>query len=609
MPKVWSLNTTVRNPERIKDFLKVLSEFEGQIFDNRTQALFQKALVRHKLYRPNNIPEDLKMEYDNVGDFNEEDTNIIFSFIKDPSLRGRTSASKCTQMGLAIAKKSEGPVIITSLGKELLNDQLAMEEEFFFNYFIKWQLPNPIDTGYTDFDINPFLATLYIINKVNDLEEQRHNKRKGISKKEFALFIIPLKDYREIDNTIEAILNFRDLIKQGNDEFELYTQMLNDKVVEIFDVIGRKDIIKKSNNLVDYADSAIRWFRNTQYLMYRGNKHYVDIAETRLEQAIELVKNLSLSSNHYDTVTEYRDYLVNRSLPKLPWDVNIETTEKIIIDICNLIEETQNKIDQDFPNQRNHNFETNPQFSPSISISELRTLEKEYRKNFEIINNEYRTHKESDLKNLNKYIKELKELGNLSRNNKKNNAPLCLEWYTSLSLMALDDSLEIKPNIIKADDGLPLFTAGGGVPDIECYYKSFNLIVEVTLIRSKNQVTSEVLPVSRHFVDSKKKSGNKTCYCLFLAPSIHRDALNQFYYFINNSVEGYDLNLIPLTIEQYTNLLEIILENSDKGKNVNQKKLEEFFNYSLKKLKEENDSTKWYDTLNSYIQDWGKSFS
>ena len=140
--------------------------------------------------------------------------------------------------------------------------------------------------------------------------------------------------------------------------------------------------------------------------------------------------------------------------------------------------------------------------------------------------------------------------------------------------MALDASLEIKPNILKADDGLPLFTAGGGVSDIECFYESFNLIVEVTLIKSRAQVQNEVLPISRHFSDLKDKNLDKECYCLFLAPLIHRDSLNQFYFFINNGFEGYDLNLIPLTIEQYTRLLTYVLENYQNGKLINHTKLE-----------------------------------
>lgn len=610
MPEVWSINTTVRNPERLQDFLRVLSEFEGQVFDNDAQAAYQKALVKNKLYKPNGTPEHLKLEYENEGEpFNDQDTEEIFSTIKDPDLRGRTSVSRCNQMGLAIALKSEGPVVITDLGRDFLENDFSKDENFFFNYFVKWQLPNPLEDGYNNFDINPFLATLYIINKVNDLEEQRGNKRKGISKNEFALFIITLRDYRRIDDVCESIIQFRDDSKRAPDQNEFFKEKLNEKAIKVFDVHIQKDIIKKANNLQDYADSAIRWFRKTQYIMYRGAKRYVDISPSRLEQAKQLVSNLPLSSNHYRDKESYRQYLVNKDLPLLPWEGDLETKKRIIINIGNLIDETQKDIDSKFPGKRIHDFPTSPTFAPGIRLDDLRQMEVEYRQHYDIINNELRTLKESDLKNLNKYIKELNTLGNLTKNSNRQNAPLCLEWYTSLSLMALDDSIEIKPNIVKADDGLPLFTAGGGLADIECYYESFNLIVEVTLIKSRAQVQNEVLPVSRHYSDMVEKHNDKPCYCLFLAPLIHRDAMNQFYFFINRGFEGKELKLIPLTINQYVNLLNIVLENSANGKLINHNLIEKFLKETVDNLKEENNSREWSNIIDKSIEEWGQSFA
>ena len=609
MPEVWSINTTVRNPERLQDFLRVLSEFEGRIFDRETQAAYQKALVKNKLYKPVETPEHLKMEYENPEPFNDQDTAEIFSLISSPDLRGRTSVSRCNQMGLAIALQSQGPVVITDLGRDFLENDFSKDENFFFNYFVKWQLPNPLEKGYNNFDINPFLATLYIINKVNDLEEQRGNKRKGISKNEFALFVITLRNYRKIDDVCEKIIKFRDDSKKSPDQNEFFKEELYAKAAVVFDVHTQREIEKKSNNLQDYADSVIRWFRKTQYIMYRGAKRYVDISPSRLEQAKQLVNNLPLSSNHYSDKESYRQYLVNKDLPLLPWEGDLETKKRIITNLGILIDEKQQEIDIKFPGRRIHNFETTPIFSPSLRLDDLRQMEVEYRQHYEVINNELRTLKESDLKNLSKYVDELHTLGNLTKNSNRHNAPLCLEWYTSLSLMALDDSLEIKPNIVKADDGLPLFTAGGGLADIECYYESFNLIVEVTLIKNRSQVQNEVLPVSRHYSDMVEKHDDKPCYCLFLAPLIHRDAMNQFYFFINQGFEGKELNLIPLTINQYVDLLNIVLENNANGNIINHNLIEKFLKETVTNLKEENNSKEWSNIIDKSIEEWGQSFA
>ena len=609
MPDVWSINTTIRNPERLQGFLRVLSLLEGEIFDEETQGLYQKELIRHKLFMPNATPEELKMEYENPEPFSDEDAEKIFSLVNDPAMRGRTSASRFNQMGLAIARKKKGPVVITDLGRDFLDDDFSKEHNFLFNYFVKWQLPNPLENGYADFDIKPFLATLYVINKVNDLEGNRKNKRKGISKNEFALFIIPMKKYTEIDDVCEEIIKYRDFVKESSDEeMEIFNEMLRKKAKEVFNVVSENEINKKYNNLRDYADSVIRWFRKTQYIIYRGSKRYVDISPSRLEQAKQLINTLSLSSDHYETEEEYMSYLNNKDLPVLPWETNIEDKKEVIINLGDLIKKRQDDIDSNFPNRRQHDFIWKPTFLPSQGLSDLREMEVEFKQHLDTLTNEFTTLKESDLGNLANYITELNSLANLTSTKKKDKAPLCLEWYTSLSLMALDDSLEIKPNIVKADDGLPLFTAGGGVADIECFYESFNLIVEVTLIKSRAQLQNEVLPISRHFVDMKDKFLDKTCYCLFLAPFVHRDSLNYFYFFINNGFEGHDLNLIPLTIEQFTNLLNYVLINSNNGKLINHKKFEDFFRDTLANLKNENNTRNWQKVIDDSIVEWGESF-
>lgn len=48
------------------------------------------------------------------------------------------------------------------------------------------------------------------------------------------------------------------------------------------------------------------------------------------------------------------------------------------------------------------------------------------------------------------------------------NAPTRLEFLTSISLVQQIEDLDVKPNSVD-DEGLPTFTAGGGIADIECY--------------------------------------------------------------------------------------------------------------------------------------------
>ncbi len=41
MRKPWSISTTVRNPDRLRDFLQVLKKLEGQNFTPENQVKYQ----------------------------------------------------------------------------------------------------------------------------------------------------------------------------------------------------------------------------------------------------------------------------------------------------------------------------------------------------------------------------------------------------------------------------------------------------------------------------------------------------------------------------------------------------------------------------------------
>jgi hypothetical protein len=94
--KTWSISTTVRNPERLRNFLKILKEIEGKEFNEENQILYQILLIQNKEYKPNNIPPKYKSYYDNLElEIPYEIAEDIFNFqnYKDPSQRGRQSAN------------------------------------------------------------------------------------------------------------------------------------------------------------------------------------------------------------------------------------------------------------------------------------------------------------------------------------------------------------------------------------------------------------------------------------------------------------------------------------------------------------------------------------
>ena len=197
MKKIWSISTTLRNPERLRNFLIALKDFDGQIWDKTNQINFQINLIKLRFYGYENsqfessLSEEHKEILSNIShELTFEEARAIFDSknYEDPAMRGRTSFKPLQKMGIVFLKNNR--VFISSLGKYLLSNNYDLGE-LFFKSFLKWQYPNPVDIEFKDknfYNIKPFIAILHLINEVNKLCEKQNLKVKGISKLEFEIF-------------------------------------------------------------------------------------------------------------------------------------------------------------------------------------------------------------------------------------------------------------------------------------------------------------------------------------------------------------------------------------------------------------------------------------
>ena len=613
MPKCWSLSTTVRNPERNIPFLKVLSEFEGLEFNEDVQSRFFKRLIQTKNYQPTGLSDYFKEMYNDSNEFSDQELEEILNSVhyenkslnnnqeKIYALRGRTAVGNLNKMGIAIAKQNT-PIKIFDLGKKMLEDSVDFQN-IMFKYFLKWQLNNPIEDGFSDFDIIPFIATLHVINKVNTICIQNSKKAKGLSRDEFAFFIPTLIDYRNIDNTVNSIIDFRNNTESLSkpDKKNYIDNFAKELVINTFKIDSNQtaDIETWINNLYDYGDSIRRYFRQTGLVYYRGNGYYTDLSPSRLVEIESILEKFDGSSLIFNNADDYIQYLGNIELPALPWE-NIKTLNEIYANLIDQATYLQKNIQDQFPGQALHTYDfISNRFDnyeeASLEISKLRNC-------INILKYDLSILEERNLQNLNTYIEKLEALATRKRDISGQD-PLLLEYFSALSLMALDDAQEIHPNYTLGDDNVPTFTAKRNVPDIECYYETFNMICEVTLQKTTDQWFREGQPVMRHFRDFEDKS-EKENYCLFIAPYIHRDTKNEFWRSVKYEYEGTSQKIIPLSIFQYNNILKIVLDLNNKKYRIKHKDikklLDKFYNYSL----EVSNSNDWISEFDQIILCW-----
>ncbi|NMB96616.1 MAG: AlwI family type II restriction endonuclease, partial [Clostridiaceae bacterium] len=328
---------------------------------------------------------------------------------------------------------------------------------------------------------------------------------------------------------------------------------------------------------------------------------YIDLAPTRIVEIKTLIDTYDGSCLDFADVDSYLDYLADINQPRLPWE-NEKDLKDVYKNLLLRAHELEETIDKQYKGQALHIFE----------LSEKRlTTANEYNKEINLLreviktlNNDLSILQERSLQNVDLYINKLQEL-NKRRRSLSGQDPLKLEWYTTLTLMALDDAIEISPNYSIGDDNIPIFTAPANIPDIECYYNGFNLVCEVTLLKGRDQWYNEGQPVMRHLRDFEERLDSGDNYCLFIAPIIHRDTLNTFWMSIKMGYEGKKQRIIPLTIEQYIRVLEIVLDKYKSEEiRVDRTHLKVLLQSLVNESSKYSDSNDWVNSIDRVINDW-----
>lgn len=533
----WSISTTVRNPYRIVDFLKILSDsLEGVVWDKKSQSLFQLHLIKNRLYGLDsaefrtNIPEDLYRKFSDVDhEISLDDVKLIVAAknYEDFPMRGRTSFAPLKEFGLANVN-SKGQIEITTSGKFVLKD--GPYEEFLLKAFLKWQYSNPTNSSFPqDYQTKPFVSTMHLINQVNCICKQKGMKSKGISKLEFQLFALTLVDYTDIKDTANKLVNFRIELEECN------TQDKKDLLIKETYSNSSAGFKTQMKHLKDYADNAIRWFRCTKFFILRGGDNYIDLEPRK---SYETSKILELYSGNKDDDSTYVKRLQDISSPTLPWETPDQLSlirESVLTDINKL----KNDLKISVPIYETKKLSIKDQISDLRSIrNQIASLE---------IKKRY-----ADKNYVDSLIHSLRNIRELER------PPVALEEIVTIMLRIINDDIAIHTNAPLGDDNRITFSAPGGVPDIECFYETYAAIYEVTLLTSRSQWYNEGQPIMRHLRDFEEKHSKKygDFYCIFISPRLHEDTLNTFWTSNKYEYRGRAQKIIPFNFDQFIKLFE-----------------------------------------------------
>jgi len=590
----WSISTTVRNPERLRDFLRVLKQLEGSDFKSENQIQYQVLLIKERLYRPTKIPSSHRSLID---DFTKEISFDIareifdFQHYEDPPMRGRQSVNPLNKLGFSIAKDTAGAIKITSLGNLFISPESDIRY-IFFKSLLKLQFPNPWSDDFTDkkgFNIRPFIAVLHLINKA-----------KKLSREEFSIFCPTMVHFKDIDKYSKYILKLRSL--------ESKTE--KDKFIKKFlkEFYGTKNLTRiQIDNLFDYGDNAMRYFRLTRY--FRVTKQplgrwIIELEPARMKEIEQLIILYDGSAVKFKSVEEYINYLSDIDKPELPWELDYDKSKDVALSLIDIIKKDFDNLTDDLKAKVADVYELI--VNTDLNTLDLKKIDRFINRLRNLRSEIIEIKRDSALR---KNINKLKSIVLVFKDKKKFRElePVEFEHMISQCLKIINDELEIKPNCILDDEGSPIGFAPGNKADIEGYYESFNSIFEATLDVSRHQVYRESVPVMRHLKDFESVNTGKPAFCIFVAPRVHSDTVNYFWYSVKYGFEGKKQSIVALDLAHFVEILEFFINVIEDKKNFTHRNLKTLFESITSNASSKESSTSWFTDVSQIIKDWQQS--
>jgi len=594
MKSPWSISTTVRNPERLRDFLRILRTLEGENFDNDNQIKYQILLIKERLYRPTKIPLKYK---DLFADLRKEITfeiaREVFEYqnYEDPPIRGRQSVNPLNKLGFSIAREREGQIKITELGNLFLSPDTDIGY-IFFKSLLKLQFPNPWSKDFSEakgFNIRPFIAALHLMKKT-----------RGLSKAEFCFFVPTLISFESVTSYAKHVANYRAI--RSSREKDRYIE----RFIRSFYETDRLTRIQV-NNLLDYGDNAMRYFRLTKY--FRITKRplgdwIIELEPYRMEEIDQLLAMYDGSASRFESINEYLDYLSDISKPELPWELDYNKLKSVAISLTKITEDDFNKIAPALKAELKAEYEA--LIGADLNRMSSREMERLINK---LRSFRLKIIQISTGRRLKRNLNELRNLVSILEDRKKLREiePEEFEYTIFEILKIINDEIDIRPNCIFDDEGTPIGFAPGNKADIEGFYESFNAIYEVTLDVSRNQVYRESMPVMRHLREFENKYHGKASYCVFIAPRIHGDTVNYFWYSVKSGYEGKRQKIVAIDLENFLKVTKIFMAVVENKGEFGHQNIKGLLDNIIQEAGRSNSSISWQESVPSQISGWERS--
>lgn len=434
-------------------------------------------------------------------------------------------------------------VRVTEFGRLIVENKI--NGEYLLKQLLKLQFPNPRTSS---LDNNGFIFPLEIFLEVYSSFDYLYITELA--------FIFGCIDMSKVDEIKSTILDFRTKFEELS---QLKKKTDTDQIFETYFYKLYPNIKNKASTYLDYADAFARAISYTGLFLTKGRSNYTKLyipehAKTKVKL---LHEKYTYKFNDKLNIEDYMDRFGDVYSTNLPWENSsdrkliveskFENYRNIISEVGIIDKEVHKGIYDIEQLIRNNDYKSLLIADELLSRSLLSINEKNY------IENTSKTKVARD-EIIDKFI-DIKE-GN------EEASALWLEVNTWRSLVAMSGDHQVKRNFKIEEDLTPRsFAPGAGnTPDMELYVNGYIFLAEVSLMSGVKQWEHEGSSVIDHVLKFIEKYSDKEVFGLFISKTMNLRSIWQFFILNKESWIGKYVPVIPLTINQYIDVISFIYD-------------------------------------------------
>lgn len=210
LKKCWILVTGMKNMNCAADMLDCIQKLEGKRWDKETKKRYFANLIQRGIVSPeyNRLSEEQRALLKS-GNATEEQVMKWIEELYPVNSPIRAYVQFLTKLGLVkIDFEDNRKLMITERGHQFLEGKIT-DEEMMIQALTDWKYPRTredvYDPEWKGYNIRPMMATIAVIEQVNQRDERKGMKPNGITFDEFMVYLMTMYSCGQIDDRVRIL--------------------------------------------------------------------------------------------------------------------------------------------------------------------------------------------------------------------------------------------------------------------------------------------------------------------------------------------------------------------------------------------------------------------